>query len=147
MREVKGDVFELMQKDYDAFCITSNGVVKKNGACVMGAGIAKTCRDEFKGIDQRLGARILNGGNHVYQLGRYEHGRILSFPVKHKWNENADLELIKRSCYELNALIEKKGYDKVLLPRPGCGNGKLKWSDVKPVIKDILSDRVYVVTF
>ncbi len=147
MNEVRGDIFDLMEGDYDAFCITTNGYVKKNGACVMGAGIAKTCRDRFKGIDMRLGARITSYGNHVYQLGRYEHGRILSFPVKHKWYEKADLDLIERSCHELNRLIEKKGYKKVLLPRPGCGNGKLKWEDVKKVIAPILSDKIYVVTF
>lgn len=147
LNEVKGDVFDLMKGDYDAFCITTNGVVKANGACVMGAGIAKTCRDRFKGIDMRLGKRLKQRGNHVYQLGRYEDGRILSFPVKHRWDENADIELIKQSCIELNQLVEEKGYTKVLLPRPGCGNGKLDWRDVKKAIAPILSDRIYVVTF
>lgn len=147
MKELRGDIFDIMQNDYDAFCITTNGVVKKNGACVMGRGIAQTCRDRFKGIDHRLGQRILKDGNHVYQLGRYEDGRILSFPVKHKWNEEADIDLIERSCHELNALVDEKGYTKVLLPRPGCGNGKLKWKDVKPVIESILTDKIYVVTF
>lgn len=148
MKQLRGDIFELMATGkYDAFCITTNGVVKKNGACVMGRGIAQTCRDRFKGIDLRLGKRIISGGNHVYQLGRYEDGRILSFPVKHRWNEEADLDLIERSCLELNELIDIKGYKKVLLPRPGCGNGQLKWRDVKPVIEPILSDKIYVVTF
>jgi hypothetical protein len=147
MKEIRGDVFDLMEGDFDAFCITTNGVVKKNGACVMGAGIAQTCRDRFKGIDLKLGMKITADGNHVYQLGRYIDGRILSFPVKHKWNESADLDLIERSCHELNILVDEKGYDNVLLPRPGCGNGKLKWADVKKKIKPILSDKIYVVTF
>lgn len=148
MKEVRGDVFELMSTGkYDAFCITTNGFVKKDGACVMGRGIAQTCRDRFKGIDKRLGTRITQYGNHVYQLGQYEDGRILSFPVKHFWRDNADIELIKRSCHELNNFVDFKGYDKILLPRPGCGNGKLKWDDVKPVIESILSDKIYVTTF
>jgi hypothetical protein len=147
MKQVRGDVFDLMQNDYDAFCITTNGVVKQNGACVMGRGIAQTCRDRFKGIDLRLGRKLKEGGNHVYQLGQYEDGRILSFPVKHLWNEQADTNLIERSCHELNKLVDEKGYSKVLLPRPGCGNGQLSWADVKPVIEPILSDKIYVVTF
>ena len=147
MKEIRGDIFDLMIGDFDAFCITTNGVVKRNGACVMGRGIAQTCRDRFPGIDKRLGRRILNAGNHVYQLGQYEDGRILSFPVKKRWDEKAILPLIERSCHELNTLVEKKGFDRVLLPRPGCGNGGLSWRDVKPVIAPILSDKIYVVTF
>ncbi len=35
--------------------------------------------------------------------------------------------------------------DKVYLVRPGCGNGQLKWEDVKPLIAPILDDRFIVV--
>lgn len=149
MKEIKGDILELMTTgEFQAFCITTNGFVKKNGACVMGRGIALTCRDLFPNLDMKLGRLIRNKGNHVWVLDKYQHGFIISFPVKHNWWEDADIELIKRSCHELmqridNATLTKK----VLLPRPGCGNGKLKWEDVKPVIEQILDDRVYVATF
>lgn len=148
MLELKGDVFKLMESgNYDAFCVTTNGYVKKNGACVMGRGIAFECTQRFEGIELRLGQRIKKTGNHVYQLGRYEHGAIMSFPVKHKWNEKADMNLIIRSCLELERLVDARGYEKVLLPRPGCGNGKLRWVDVKAQIEPLLSDRIIVVTW
>ena len=35
--------------------------------------------------------------------------------------------------------------DKVYMARPGCGNGQLKWEDVKPLIAPILDDRFIVV--
>lgn len=35
----------------------------------------------------------------------------------------------------------------VLLPRPGCGNGKLQWDFVKREIEDLLDDRVTIVNW
>ena len=36
----------------------------------------------------------------------------------------------------------------VYLPRPGCGNGRLKWEDVKKLLSPILkSDQFYIVTY
>ena len=148
MKEIKGDVWELMKGEFQVVCITTNGFVKSNGECVMGAGIAKTCRDTFDGIAKKLGAYIKKYGNRVFVLHKYEDGVILTFPVKHNWWEDADIKLIKKSCKELIELLDKNPHiTKVLLPRPGCGNGKLNWADVKPVIEEILDDRVYVATF
>jgi hypothetical protein len=74
---------------------------------------------------------------------------ILSFPVKHNWFEKADMDLIRRSCRELMEVADELGLleESALLPRPGCGNGKLDWSDVKREIEPILDDRISVVTF
>lgn len=35
---------------------------------------------------------------------------------------------------------------KVVLPRPGCGNGRLVWADVKPVLAG-LPDEVLIITW
>jgi len=70
---------------------------------------------------------------------------IYSFPVKHKWFYKADLKLIKRSCKELVKLVDRDEYKKVVLPRVGCGNGKLEWIDVKPILKKYFDDRFYVI--
>jgi len=148
MREVKGDIMELMKGEFDLFCVTTNGFVKKNGECVMGAGIAMDVRDRFPSIAKKLGGRTIKGGNHVYALGKYKDGLICSFPVKHVWWNDADPELIKKSCVELMELINRvPSIKKVLLPRPGCGLGNLKWKDVKLLIEPLLDDRIYVATF
>jgi len=43
MLELRGNynIFELPQNPSEAMCITTNGIVKKDGKAVMGAGIAK----------------------------------------------------------------------------------------------------------
>ena len=47
---------------------------------------------------------------------------------------------------ELVILSDENGYNKVLLPRPGCGHGGLNWErDVKPLLQERLDDRFIVV--
>lgn len=151
MRESVGDLFTDFQ-DADAICITTNGFVKADGRCVMGRGCAKTAKNTWLGVDKTLGDLISKHGNHVHGLLLPDHDTdygtpaILSFPVKHHWREEADLKLIKRSARELMAIINGMRFKSVILPRPGCGNGRLKWRDVKSVLKKILDDRVIVVT-
>lgn len=146
MRELYGDCWDLWRTapGVTGLCITSNGTVKRDGSCVMGRGIALQVKQRVPGFDSTLGERILLKGNHVH-LFKYTVTKFFSFPVKHNWYEVADIELIKRSCKELMALLEPS--DIVLLPRPGCGNGKLRWDDVRPAIAPLLDDRVAVVTW
>lgn len=138
MKEVFGDAM-VLRRNYTYLCVTTNGCVKKNGEAVMGAGIAKSIAKKDPAAPARLGIRIRKNGNIVQKF----YGNVLAFPVKHNWWEVADIELIKESCRQLMKLL---GPDETaLLPRPGCGNGKLNWSDVKPVIEKILDDRVSIV--
>ena len=141
MREMIGkDLFE-----FDTFCITTNGFVKGNGACVMGRGCAKTARDRYIGIDLKIGKYITKYGNRCFNLGMYDGKNILTFVVKHKWFEEADIELIKLSCKQITEMADKFNLSDVAIPRPGCGNGKLKWTDVKPIIEPLLDDRFIIV--
>jgi hypothetical protein len=63
--------------------------------------------------------------------------------------EAADSGLIERSARELLKIIElKRIKEAVYLPRPGCGNGRLKWEDVKKILSPILkSDQFHIVTY
>lgn len=155
MIEEYGNIWNLKG---DAICITTNGFVKKNGEAVMGAGIAKEAAKQFPTLPKQLGNLIKEHGNHVYSFwnlykiydgesGDIIEKDIVSFPVKHNWFEKADMELIRRSAKELIQQVNFGYWNKVLLPRPGCGNGKLQWEDVKREIQPILDDRISVVTF
>lgn len=126
-------------------CITTNGTVKANGECVMGRGCAAEAKARFNGIARVLGRHIQTSGNIPISL-QYPSARIYTFPVKHNWFENADPTLIQGSAHWL-ALQALSHRDRVyILPRPGCGNGHLRWEDVRPVIAPILPDNVWVIS-
>ena len=131
--------------------ITTNGSIKTNGHVVMGRGCAYEATKLHRGVPALLGRLIQAHGNHVHIIFRNVPYVLVSFPVKHVWHERADVELIKRSAEELVTLAnDQQGiddYSKVVLPRPGCGNGGLRWEDVKSVIAPILDDRFHVITF
>jgi len=142
MMEVFGDLWE-----FDGIvAITTNGFLKKDGSCVMGRGCARQAALRFGWLPRKLGAAISKHGNHVFHFPEY---RLITFPVKHVWWEPADLKLIERSARELLGIIaEAKIGEPVYLPRPGCGNGKLKWEDVKKILSPILkSDQFHIVTY
>lgn len=145
MFEATGDLWEY--EPADVRCVTTNGTVKRNGEAVMGRGCAKEAAERFPWVQLALGALLRDRGNHVHQLGYDDWGVLIySFPVKHNWWEKADLALIARSAHELMEEIKACGFENVLLPRPGCGNGGLRWEDVRPVLEPILDGRVTIIS-
>jgi hypothetical protein len=153
MREATGNLWDLVGPR-DGLVITTNGDVNKDGRAVMGRGIALEARAKFKGIDRMLAAQIARYGNHVWSLARSQavDYTLFFFPVKHHWYDEADPELIIRSAYEIVDLVERERrmvpneMETVWMPRPGCGNGRLDWADVKPMLEPILDDRFVAVT-
>lgn len=137
MKEVVGVNLWDPQFDEAVRVITTNGSVTKDGNCVMGRGVALEAKKRFRGLDGQLGTLIRDEGNHVFYFPLL---RLATFPVKHYWWEKADLNLIRRSAGELVSRVYPRISRGVLivLPRPGCGNGHLLWSIVKPKIEDIL---------
>jgi hypothetical protein len=126
--------------------ITTNGFLKRNRTCVMGRGCARQAAARFPELPSKLASRISAQGNHVSYFPEY---RVITFPVKHNWWEAADLNLIGRSARELLKIIEvKKINEAIYLPRPGCGNGRLRWEEVKTILSPILkSDQFHIVTY
>ena len=125
MLEVRGDLFKF---DGSAICLTTNGHVRNDGACVMGRGVAKQATERWPGIEYRIGQFISSRGNHVHRVSLWPdyagspklplvkmpkskvvapanwlslQFHIFTLPVKHHWREKADLELIERSLREL----------------------------------------------
>lgn len=153
--EARGNLWDLWTDEKREagvpLVITTNGFVKKNGCAVMGRGIALEASQRYSWMPRLLGRLLSEVGNQVHTYksevdGKVEHIFVF-FPVKHKWNEEADLELIERSTKELVALADFNEWDEVLMPRPGCGNGRLDWRQVKDVLERYLDERFTVVTF
>lgn len=123
--------------------ITTNGSVTRAGLAVMGRGCALEAARRMPTIRRELGARLREAGNHVHWFPA--HG-LFTFPVKHRWDERADLALIRRSAQELVRLADVSGWTCAVLPRPGCGNGGRTWEEVRPILADLLGDRFIIVT-
>jgi len=143
MKEMVGNIWE--QKDADAICVTTNGIVKANGELVMGKGIALEAKQRCSYLSKRLGQLVTGLGNSVHPIGT-EDCIIFSFPTKHHYKDNSDIELIKKSAVELVEWINKMNFKVIYLPRPGCGCGGLNWKDVKKVLEPMLDDRFIVIT-
>jgi hypothetical protein len=141
MNEAIGDLWEA--KPQFIKCITTNGDIKKNGELVMGRGVALQAKQKYPELPKLLGEHVKKNGNIAHYFEKYN---IISFPTKIHWRDKANLNLIRHSCYQLNALLD--GINKqAVLPRPGCNNGELNWErEVKPTISMILIDKVWVIT-
>jgi len=134
---------DLFEVGGDAVCITTNGVLRRSGDGICGAGVARQARDRFPGLERALGSHLRSHGNHVGVLIEGPTA-VVSFPTKEDWRDRSDLDLVLRSCRELVALADERGWGTVALPAPGCGLGGLSWDRVRDAIAPILDDRFIV---
>lgn len=150
-----GNLF-LLPDGPQAAVVTTNGIVRKDGDAVMGAGIAKYARDHFPGIAQALGLLLKKYGNHAYFMGSWtDQARsmanlspgvfVATMPTKHDWRDDSDVNLIRRSAKELVAVADRNNLTKLYLPAPGCTNGRLDYlAQVRPVLARELDERFVV---
>lgn len=143
MREQTLNIWTVRDNPKAVIGITTNGTVKSNGALVMGRGVAQQARDLYEGLDLRLGRLVGTEGNRVFLLS---YPRFFTFPVKHHWKDKADLALIERSAEQLFDLASSYRTLTFYLPRPGCGNGRLRYEQVRPLLIG-LPDNVVVVNW
>lgn len=141
MQILNKDLWELHDSGATV-CITTNGIVNRYGRLVMGRGIALQAKNQFSELPLRLGSYVKKHGNQCFYLPDL---RIISFPTKYHWKQNSEIGLIINSVRQLNDIIDKNKLDLVYLPKPGCSNGGLEWSEVKQSIEPILSNKVTVI--
>ncbi|MEH2295921.1 type II toxin-antitoxin system antitoxin DNA ADP-ribosyl glycohydrolase DarG [Nostoc sp.] len=60
---------------------------------------------------------------------------IINFPTKHHWRNNSKIEDIQSGLVALVQQVQELGITSIAMPALGCGNGGLKWADVKPLIE------------
>lgn len=129
MREEQKD---LWSSDFDGWWrgITVNGDVNRFGQAVMGRGCALEAAQKFPWLAMRFGARLSAAPACVWLVPEE---RLFLFPVKFHFRDRASLDLIRRSCRELRGLFETTEC-RIVLPRPGCGYGRLAWEEVRPIL-------------
>jgi len=64
---------------------------------------------------------------------------IINFPTKKHWRYPSKIEYIKEGLIDLESVIKKYEIKSIAVPPLGCGNGKLNWKDVKPLIENTLN--------
>jgi len=124
----------------DWIVIPTNGSIRRDGGAVMGRGLARQLLDKYPGFAYILGQHLVEKGNHLstFYISNYNL-TIVTFPVKHRWDWAADIHLIRRSMQELMvAASDLQEGVFIRLPRVGCGNGRLDWAVVKPVLEAII---------
>jgi len=139
----KGNMWDVFGHT-DLFLITTNPVRRKDGAVVMGRGIAKEAKDRFPKLPYDFG-RALDmlhpeiDQSHVGCLGEYDNQRIGWFMVKDHWASPAKLSIIEQSVFYL-----RHGYTwphperyRIDLNFPGIGNGKLSREEVLPLLENL----------
>ncbi len=138
---IEGDLWDYHRKGF-VVAITTGGLVQKDGTCAMPRGCARQAAEKIDSLAYTLGTQIRLHGMHVFDLGN----RIVSFPVENSPYERPELAIIEQSCCELVELCNYKQWNKIVVPRPGCGLGGLSWSDVRPLLEKHFDERFIVIS-
>jgi O-acetyl-ADP-ribose deacetylase (regulator of RNase III) len=113
---------------------------------VMGAGVAlqfkKAYPNNFKLYEKAAKAgQITIGKIFVTETGNITNPKyIINFPTKEHWRYSSKLVWIEEGLKDLRKFLIKKKIQSIAIPPLGCGNGKLNWIDVKPLITNSLVD-------
>lgn len=153
MIEVEGDYWELA-KSHNTLVCTINMVVKTNGELVMGKGIALEFAKRYPFLQDDFGKQIkknltLSNPNITPIVSTssddIEYEKLLvGLPTKIHWQDKSTLFLVDHSLHSLRQFIDSLAsakHRKVLMTRPGCGNGGLAWDDVMPLCARYLDER------
>lgn len=141
MKEILGDLWQ-QHAEGAVVAITTNGAVNKVGKAIMLRGCARQARARYPELLKTLGTLLRHHGNHVFDLGH----QIVSFPVEEDPYQVPGLCLIDQSCRELVELADYKGWQKIVVPRPGCGGGGLEWSEVRTILLRHFDERFHIIT-
>lgn len=135
----RGDMWSAFGKGI--FMITTNPIKRKDGAIVMGRGIAKEAKDRIPSLPYDFGEKLTASDyRNIGMIGEYSGTPIWWFMVKDHWAEPAKLSIIEASA---NLLHHIKSSIRVDLNFPGIGNGNLPREDVLPFLED-LPDNIHI---
>jgi hypothetical protein len=137
-------VTEDLWKPCDCWVVTTNSILKRNGALVMGRGAAYEAIEKFPGIDMECGKAIkANDADRKVYGFRLINAHFGIFQTKVNWWDNAEIKVIEYSIKMLAK--EARAYPKLRyrLNFPGIGCGGLLNKDVVGFL-EILPDNVTV---
>lgn len=125
----------LLEADVDALVNTVNVVG------VMGKGIALQFRQAYPANFTAYQAackrgEVVPGRMFVVPTDQLTNPRyIINFPTKRHWRGKAQMEDIESGLVDLIATVREHQISSIAVPPLGCGNGGLRWDDVRPKIE------------
>ncbi|WP_375451534.1 macro domain-containing protein [uncultured Devosia sp.] len=111
-----------------------------NTVGVMGKGIAKEFKSRYPTMFHEY-KRLCD--SHELSVGKLHLWRndkrwVLNFPTKTNWKQPSKLEYISAGLEKFVSSYSRLGITSVSFPPLGCGNGNLKWLEVRPVMENYL---------
>ena len=107
--------------------------VTVNCAGVMGAGIAKQCREMYPQTFAQYRQQCKEG---IYKPGQPRLVSIdrplLLFPTKNHWQNDSQYEWIQEGLDRIEKNTDK--WESIAIPPLGCGHGRLDWERVNEMI-------------
>jgi len=140
MLETVGDIWEHADRG-EIIVVTTNGSLSRDGRAIFGRGVARQAAFRFPELADELGKLLAEQGSHVFDLGN----GVVTFPVEETPWSLPDLRIIARSALELRLLADRSGWQRIIVPRPGCGGGGLSWKEVKPLLESCFDHRFLVI--
>lgn len=117
-----------------------------NTVGVMGKGIALQFKNSFRNNYKVYADACKMGTFHIGEVLAVEDQNldgkklIINFPTKEHWKQPSKIEYIEKGLIALAKYLKEHKIKSVALPPLGCGNGGLKWGDVKLLIEKHLAD-------
>ena len=108
----------------------------------MGAGIAQQFAKRFPELEDAYKQRCLSNKIHPGDVWCFqtEDLDILNVATKNHWRDESKLEWVDKGLMQIADILEVGNYASVAIPALGCGLGRLKWEDVKYLIKEHLGE-------
>ncbi|MDZ7692354.1 MAG: macro domain-containing protein [Balneolaceae bacterium] len=131
---IRYKVGDILKADAEALVNTVNTVG------VMGKGIAlafkKAYHQNFKIYKKAVeNGEVKIGSLLVTETGLLQPKYIINFPTKKHWRHPSKLSYIREGMEALVDIINEKDIRSLAIPPLGCGNGKLNWDEVKPIME------------
>lgn len=128
---VKGDIFSSPAQ------ILVNTV---NTEGVIGKGVALEFKKRYPEMFTEYKNICQKGQFNIGSLMLWKKSKkwVLLFPTKTTWRKPSQLDYIEKGLQKFADNWDKLQANSIAFPRLGCGNGDLKWNDVKPLMEKYL---------
>jgi len=145
---IRYKVGNILKADTEALVNTVNTVG------VMGKGIAlafkKAYPENYKEYKKAVeNDQVKIGSLLVTETGLLQPKYIINFPTKKHWRNPSRLSYIRKGMKDLVRIIIDKDIQSLAIHPLGCGNGKLNWDEVKPIMENHLgslaSNREFII--